>query len=283
MDLQLPLMDFPDDVSPLRYPGGKTNAAVQLSKFIPQGTKELVSPFIGGASFELYLASTKNIKIYGYDLFYPLVNFWNRIQEDRKFVARRAREIVLTYTRDQLNAVQKGGYYKIECGLEQASMFLALNTTSWSGMTLSRESSLRNYDIQDDEVWTRGDWGERRVSRFERTEFFHAPLLEVKRAHFEDSLSEHNDLVAYCDPPYPEVKPLYGNAPEYHEEFDHELLAEILHIRKRFWMLSYNNCETVKSLYPEDKFRYEYPKWRQGMRRGKTNRSKSNEVLIMPK
>lgn len=60
----------------LRYPGGKSRAVKILNQFLPSDCKELISPFCGGLSFELY-AAAKNIHIYANDLFEPLINFGN--------------------------------------------------------------------------------------------------------------------------------------------------------------------------------------------------------------
>ncbi len=62
----------------LRYPGGKTRAVAHLEKYIPKGTMEICSPFFGGGSFEIYLASI-GIKVFGYDNFLPLVSFWRSL------------------------------------------------------------------------------------------------------------------------------------------------------------------------------------------------------------
>ena len=63
--------------SPLRYPGGKRWLFTTLLPFIPECTKEMVSPFLGGGAIELNMA-LRGVKVYGYDTFEPLVNFWNR-------------------------------------------------------------------------------------------------------------------------------------------------------------------------------------------------------------
>ena len=39
--------------SPLRYAGGKSRGVMEISHFIPQETKVICSPFIGGGSIEL--------------------------------------------------------------------------------------------------------------------------------------------------------------------------------------------------------------------------------------
>ena len=60
----------------LRYPGGKFRGAKKIFEFIPADTKEICSPFLGGGSVEL-LCANNGMKVYGYDRFLPLVDFWN--------------------------------------------------------------------------------------------------------------------------------------------------------------------------------------------------------------
>ena len=61
----------------LRYPGGKSRGAEKIFEFIRQAdAKEICSPFLGGGSVELMCAN-KGMRVYGYDKFLPLVDFWN--------------------------------------------------------------------------------------------------------------------------------------------------------------------------------------------------------------
>ena len=64
--------------SPLRYPGGKSRAVKEITKYFPKA-EEYVFPFTGGASIELFTFQnlSKNIKCY--DVFQPLINFWNSL------------------------------------------------------------------------------------------------------------------------------------------------------------------------------------------------------------
>ncbi|MCG8626314.1 MAG: DNA adenine methylase, partial [Proteobacteria bacterium] len=66
--------DAPVDLakSPLRYPGGKSRAVSMILGLLPAGIKTLASPFLGGGSIELAVAS-HGVKVYGYDIFKPLV------------------------------------------------------------------------------------------------------------------------------------------------------------------------------------------------------------------
>lgn len=61
--------------SPLKYPGGKFFARKELDKYIPEGTNEICSPFLGSGAFELYL-TRRDINVYAYDKFDVLVDFW---------------------------------------------------------------------------------------------------------------------------------------------------------------------------------------------------------------
>jgi DNA adenine methylase len=70
------------NVSPLRYPGGKTRACKILEKividnFAVNDIQTLFSPFFGGGSFEFYMQNKYRVKIVASDLYYPLYNFWN--------------------------------------------------------------------------------------------------------------------------------------------------------------------------------------------------------------
>ena len=68
-----------NNVSPLRYPGGKTRACKYLKPIIDKyfdinKFDNLISPFFGGGSFEFYLQNHYNINIIANDKFKPLYN-----------------------------------------------------------------------------------------------------------------------------------------------------------------------------------------------------------------
>jgi hypothetical protein len=72
------------NVSPLRYPGGKTRAIAILSSYVSTyfpTKKVLLSPFFGGGSFELFM-TTKGYTVHGNDLFIPLYTFWTTKQSN---------------------------------------------------------------------------------------------------------------------------------------------------------------------------------------------------------
>jgi DNA adenine methylase len=76
------------NISPLRYPGGKTRACKILDNILSQyfdlrQFDTLISPFMGGCSFEFYIQNKYNYKLYVNDKFVPLYNFWKQIKMDK--------------------------------------------------------------------------------------------------------------------------------------------------------------------------------------------------------
>ena len=81
------------------------------------------------------------------------------------------------------------------------------------------------------------------------------------------------------------------NIPVHHDGFDHEKLRDLLYNHKGNFIMSYNNCETIRRYYKD--FRLEYPKWNYSMGNGETrigenrtregivNSKDSHEILII--
>ena len=50
-------------------------------QLVPEDVQMMWSPFLGGGSVELACAA-RGIRVFGSDLFEPLVNFWNHLLDD---------------------------------------------------------------------------------------------------------------------------------------------------------------------------------------------------------
>lgn len=237
----------------LRYPGGKTRAINELKKFIPEGTNEICSPFFGGGSFEFYL-ETIGVKVYGYDNYDLLVNFWNKVKDNPSLLFDM---LPNELTKDDFYAMQKNILNEKDL-LKKAAMFYILNRCSFSGTILSGGMSPNHprYNINARD----------RLMNFKTA-------VDVKLLPFEKSIPNH-DCIIYADPPYLIPQALYGTKGDMHNGFNHALLAEILNERGNF-ILSYNNSEEVKDLYHSHKFYY--PEWKYGMGSDKS----SKEILIV--
>lgn len=245
--------------SVLRYPGGKTRALSFLLPFFPKNIKTLVSPFIGGASVELSLAA-KGIKVYGYDIFTPLVEFWQcALKQSSKLANEVERQFPL----------EKASFYNLQkthttlkTKLQRAAAYYVLNRSSFSGSTLSGGMSP----------------GHPRFTKtaIERLRNFRNSNIIIAQADYKESLLKHDEDFAYLDPPYLIKNALYGSKGNAHKDFDHEGLAAIL-LKRDKWILSYNDCDEIRKIY--SKFRMITPDWKYGMSKDKS----SKELLIFSK
>ena len=81
----------------LRYPGGKSRAVKHILPLIPPDVTELCSPFLGGGSVELAFNQERGGTVYGYDLFEPLVWFWECLLQSPKELATAADQLRIAH------------------------------------------------------------------------------------------------------------------------------------------------------------------------------------------
>jgi DNA adenine methylase len=95
----------------------------------------------------------------------------------------------------------------------------------------------------------------------ERVKNFNVKNIKIECASFEQVIPEFKYDFLYCDPPYylgPDstvFKGLYPqrNFPIHHENFNHELLRDLLKNHKGGFILSYNDAPTIRKWYQEYK------------------------------
>ena len=242
--------------SPLRYAGGKTRGVETIMRFIPDG-ETICSPFLGGGSVELACAN-KGMRVYGYDNFKPLVEFWQCILKDSAKLADAVR---------RHHPLQKEEFYELQesqgkskSKYERAARFYVLNRASFSGTTMSGGMSPNHPRFTK--------------SSISRIRDFEVDNLSVEQADFKESIPESEERFLYLDPPYMLDQKLYGRNGDMHVGFDHEGLAEILKGRDK-WILSYNNSEEVRRMYGG--YQFCYPKWSYGM----SNDKEARELLVL--
>ena len=271
--------------SPLRYPGGKSRAVSKIvDKYIipniPE-SKKVCSPFFGGGSIEIDLAK-RGFRVYGYDAFPPLVDFWQVLLKNPNKLANTT-EKKLRVSRKKFEQIQEnfrnksGKYAKIK----NATMFYLLNRTSYSGTTLSGGMAI-DYDFPPNS-WKRINPRFNKAS-VERLRNFSVKNLTVNKLDFRRSILKHKDAFVYADPPYfIGKKKLYGNQGDMQfKQKDHEYLAKILK-KRRHWVLSYNDTLEVRKLYRGFR-KIKKIEWSYGMRDVKSRKGKhSNEILILSK
>ncbi|MGI8582143.1 MAG: DNA adenine methylase [Chitinophagaceae bacterium] len=247
------------DRSLLRYPGGKTRGVEIISSYFPVGITEICSPFFGGGSIELFFAA-KGIKVYGYDVFKPLVEFWQCVLVDPRKLADKV-QLYYPLSKQRFYELQKI-QTTFSTKFERAAVFYVLNRSSFSGSTLSGGMS------PDHPRFT--------LTSVERLRDFYNPNVTVKQLHFKDSIFLHKEMFLYLDPPYLIGSTLYGKKGNAHKDFDHTELFEILNKRKH-WLLSYNDCPGIRELYKG--YKIITPVWKYGM----GNNKFSSEIIIFCK
>lgn len=243
--------------SPLRYPGGESRAVNQLLPFFPAKPGTLVSPFFGGGSVELALAA-RGWRVLGFDLFAPLVDFWQQVLTDPQ---RLADEVTKHHplSPEEFRRLQAEGD-RLSTQLERAAAFYVLNRASFSGSTWSGGMSPRHERFNPKAI--------------ERLCRFRAPNVWVERADFGESIRAHPNGFLFLDPPYVTARKLYGRRGDLHDDFDHEALRDLLRERKQ-WVLCYGDCVDARYLYGGRRL---IPlQWKYGMSRDKA----SNEVVIV--
>lgn len=255
--------------SPLRYPGGKTRAVRILSGAITTnypGRKVLLSPFMGGGSLELALAS-EGFEVRSNDLFAPLVVFW-------RVLARQPTELAALVR--SMMPVSKEDFYKYRGevasadtrgdDLRAAALFFVINRCSFSGSTFcggySREAAAHRLTTSSVDRLASSDTRGVRVDNMDYEAFL-------------NQNPETPDTVVYADPPYYISSYIYGRDGDLHEAFDHERFSRVIRAR-RDWVVSYNDCAYIRGLY--EGCRIESVSWSYGMNKSK----KSSEILIFP-
>jgi len=252
--------------SPLRYPGGKTRAIKILEPLIKKRfpvQKTLLSPFMGGGSFELHMLSL-GYKLITNDLFKPLYTFWLMSKEEP--VAHQA--LIKTYqpmTKEKFAAIRESILLDVD-PISVAAKYFVINRSSFSGSTFCGGYSAES--------------GEK---RFTENSIKKIGALDLKGLTLEnkDCLEfihlhpQTNDTILFLDPPYYISTYIYGRDGDMHEGFNHVGLSEVLKGRTD-WVLCYNDCQYIRDLYKECKI--EKVSWSYGMNSSK----ESSEVLIFP-
>lgn len=287
--------------APLRYPGGKSAAVGYIVELLPDHVERLVSPFLGGGSVEVAVAKELGVRVVAYDIFGILVNFWqvllDPVQKAKMLeVLRGLKPDRATY--EEVKEALRRYWHHTQYG-EGEPGFLAqdrilLAAYFYFNYQLSYGPGFLGWPSS---LYLRSDAYQRLLAKLET---FSAPGLEVHQGDFRQVLPRHRKDFLYLDPPYylgqgsKVFKGLYPmrNFPIHHEGFPHETLKELLDDHEGRFILSYNDCPAVRSLYAQDV--QLFPKWPYSMglgekrigrnrreRGGGDHRKESHEILIL--
>ena len=295
--------------TPIRYAGGKSKAYKIITEYIPKlpYPKRIISPFIGGGSLESKWSSELDIPVHGFDIFHALVNFWNTLLDSpneladalqqltptkEKYAEIKERLVQWDYTQEMLKDWSTNHYKRDPISLDNitaAAYYYFNHNLSYGPMYMGWMSKI--YESQ-----TKWD----KMVHYIRS--YRNPNLHVEEQTFDQVIPNYPDDLIYLDPPYyldkdSDNKMLKGMYPNcnidvHHKGFDHEKLRDQLHNHKGSFILSYNNCETIREYYSD--FDLYYPEWHYSYQAGETrvgkykkergvdhNKKESHEILIV--
>ena len=129
------------NISPLRYPGGKTRACKIIDDIILQHFDitcfdTILSPFFGGGSFEFYLQNKYGLKLIVNDMFTPLYNFWKQVKVNKIILCEELRKIK-SVSKEQFTCYRNTIMDLNDNILQQSIQYFIINRCSFSGSTLS--------------------------------------------------------------------------------------------------------------------------------------------------
>ena len=259
-----------NNVSPLRYPGGKTRACKKLSEIMNENFNindfdNIVSPFFGGGSFEFHIQNKHNLSIIANDKFQPLYNFWT--------ICKLKKEDLCEILNTKINKIDKEEFLNLrhdimkeDNSLTKAIQYFIINRCSFSGATLSggfsAEASKKRFT----------------ASSINKIKNLKLDNFEIYNLDFEEFISNNkgDKNMLFLDPPYylDKNSKLYGNNGDMHENFDHYKLYNCL-LSTKNWFMTYNDCEYIRELYNE--FTIIDVNWNYGMNKSK----ESSEIVII--
>lgn len=261
------------NVSPLRYPGGKTRACkiienVILQHFDITSFDTIISPFFGGGSFEFYMQNKYGVMLKVNDKFTPLYNFWKQVKINKAILCEELREIKAV-SKEQFIAYRKTIMDLQTNILQQATQYFVINRCSFSGSTLSGGFS---------EEASRKRFTQSSINRIEALDLTNIEIYNEDFYDFVNTYTPIEKALLFLDPPYylESKSKLYGNNGDLHEGFNHNLLFDLLNTKKN-WLLTYNNCAYIRNLYKE--YIILDVNWSYGMNTTKA----SSEIIIISK
>lgn len=243
--------------SPLRYAGGKSLAVGLIVEKLPNNLKRLISPFMGGGAIEIACARELKIPVISCDIFDILTNYWQEQVKNPEELYRFLKKFKPTKEYYKVVGKRMKSHWKGEKilkGTELAAVYYFNHNTSYGPHFLGSQSSVY---LQE----------ERYKKTIEKVRNFNVPKLDVRCSSFEKFIPRYPNDFLYCDPPYylgGDSKMFIGmyphrNFPIHHKGFDHEKLRDLLLAHKGGFILSYNDCSTIRKWYKG--FNMDTPTW----------------------
>lgn len=246
--------------TPLRFPGGKSRATKTLFQYFPlERPTEYYEPFIGGGSMAIeFTRRYPHIPVTVSDYDPAVYAFWKTLHDNpvslqeqlleskarcagvsaHRELFERERQLLLGVTQDTLYADDVDVF-------AIAHAFFVVNKCGFSGLMSAGFSELAS--IQN--------FSEANISRLQ---YYGEHIKDWRVFHLDANSviqSTPQSALVYLDPPYARVGKdgksfVYGKDGDMHKSFDHARFAQSIQTCESNILLSYDNNELIKSLYP---------------------------------
>ncbi len=263
-------------LSPIRYAGGKSLAVGYVVELLPKNIKRVISPFFGGGSVEIAMSKYLDLEVIGFDIFDILCNYWKfQIENPKLFYEKLSK---LKPTKDEFERIRKilNRVWKTKIGKATEKEKIILDPLTLAvyfvyNFNLSYGPGFMSWSSK---IYL----DKKRYNRMiERIRDFKPGNLKVKCADFREVLKRYPNDFMYLDPPYyigPDSKMFKGiypmrNIPVHHKDFPHGVLRDMLKKHKGGFILSYNDCPTIRNYY-KDFCEITTPSWQYTMGQGET-------------
>ena len=238
--------------SPLRYPGGKTRATKTLFKYFPKiDIEEYREPFLGGGGMAIeFTRRFPHVPVTVSDYDFSVYAFWKTLQDDYKLMTEHlleakaeAKDVEGHRTlHENARAVlsdETSSTYDIGVA------FFIANKCGFSGLMsggFSAQASKSNFS--ENNIRKLPYYGE------------HIKEWYITCEDANNMLSDDPHTFVYLDPPYAKVGKdgnsfIYGRDGDMHKSFDHDRFCASIHKHTSPMLISYDNNELIKKMYPE--------------------------------
>lgn len=262
-------------LSPIRYAGGKSLAVGYVIELLPDNIKRVISPFFGGGSVEIAISKILGLEVIGFDIFDILVNYWKFQIEKPYLLYEKLKELKpdketfetirlilrdLWHKKISLDPLTKAVYFVYNFNLSYGPGFMGWASKIY--LNKMRYQRMIEY-IRD----------------------FDPGYLNVECSDFMEVIPKYPNDFLYCDPPYyigkdsKMFKGIYPmrNIPVHHVGFPHEELRELLVNHKGGFILSYNDCPTIREYYKD--YEQYFPSWQYTMGQGETRIGLNRKII----
>jgi DNA adenine methylase len=228
----------------LRYPGGKSRAIKNMSKYVPEFS-EYRESMIGGGSMFLYLKKNYPDKKYWInDIYYNLYIFWVSCRDNNDALIDTLLKMKSDTTKETSGELFKAIKESINSqdDLTRAAYFYYLNKCSFSGLSESGTCS--------PQAWVQ-NFSQSAIESLYDLKFFLQDVRITNLDYKELFNQDGEGVFIYADPPYDigKANVLYGRNGETHKNFDHERFADDVKNCKHKILVSYNDSPLLRERF----------------------------------